>query len=248
MARGAARTRPCACRLDHGQRGGCAGRRGGLRSGGACGGWRPIRSPGPLPSAPAAVSSRCSARRLRAPRQRRDRRWSTSRADLRDRRGRRIVPLGPSSIRKLLDTLAAVLDDAIEDGHIDRNPARGKRRCRDASCVQGFREWRGPESNRRHHDFQSCLRLRSAGKRGEARARLACKSRQLTQGRCVALHRACARACVRGVSVVCPGGRRATGPCCRFRAGRSNPGLSRRRSTACGDRSPEYLGTNDTWR
>jgi hypothetical protein len=24
-------------------------------------------------------------------------------------------------------TLAAVLDDAIEDGHIDRNPARGKR-------------------------------------------------------------------------------------------------------------------------
>ena len=48
-------------------------------------------------------------------------------ADLRDKRGRRIVPLGPSSIRKLLDTLAAILDDAIEDGHIDRNPARGKR-------------------------------------------------------------------------------------------------------------------------
>lgn len=48
-------------------------------------------------------------------------------ADLRDRRGRRVVPLGPSSIRKLLDTLAAILDDAIEDGHLDRNPARGKR-------------------------------------------------------------------------------------------------------------------------
>jgi integrase len=51
----------------------------------------------------------------------------TAGADLRDHRGRQIVPLGPSSIRKLIDTLAAVLDDAIEDGHIDRNPARGKR-------------------------------------------------------------------------------------------------------------------------
>jgi hypothetical protein len=39
----------------------------------------------------------------------------------------RIVPLGPSSIRKLIDTRSAVLDDAIQDGHIDRNPARGKR-------------------------------------------------------------------------------------------------------------------------
>ena len=48
-------------------------------------------------------------------------------ADLRDHRGRQIVPLGPSSIRKLIDTLAAILDDAIEDGHIDRNPARGRR-------------------------------------------------------------------------------------------------------------------------
>ena len=51
----------------------------------------------------------------------------TAGADLRDYRGRRIVPLGPSSIRKLIDTLAAILDDAIEDGHIDRNPARGRR-------------------------------------------------------------------------------------------------------------------------
>jgi integrase len=48
-------------------------------------------------------------------------------ADLRDERGRRRVPLGPSSLRKLIDTLAAILDDAIEDEHIDRNPARGKR-------------------------------------------------------------------------------------------------------------------------
>src|SRR3954447_25572310 len=48
-------------------------------------------------------------------------------ADLRDDRGRRIVPLGPASIRKLLDALAAILDDAVEDVYIARNPARGKR-------------------------------------------------------------------------------------------------------------------------
>jgi hypothetical protein len=48
-------------------------------------------------------------------------------ADIRDQRGRRRVPLSPASIRKLIDTLAAILDDAIEDGHIDHNPARGKR-------------------------------------------------------------------------------------------------------------------------
>jgi integrase len=48
-------------------------------------------------------------------------------AEIRDRRGRRTVPLSASSIRKLLDTLAAILDDAIEDEFIDRNPARGKR-------------------------------------------------------------------------------------------------------------------------
>ena len=48
-------------------------------------------------------------------------------ADIRDRRGRKAVPLGPASIRKTIDCLAAVLDDAIEDEHIVRNPARGKR-------------------------------------------------------------------------------------------------------------------------
>jgi len=48
-------------------------------------------------------------------------------AELRDRQGRRIVPLGPSSIRKLIDALATILDDAIEDELLDRNPARGKR-------------------------------------------------------------------------------------------------------------------------
>jgi integrase len=46
---------------------------------------------------------------------------------IRDRYGRRARPLGASSIKKLIDTLAAILDEAIEDGHIDSNPARGRR-------------------------------------------------------------------------------------------------------------------------
>jgi integrase len=48
-------------------------------------------------------------------------------ADLRDGRGRRLQPLGLASIKKLLETLAAILDEAIEDEHIDRNPARSRR-------------------------------------------------------------------------------------------------------------------------
>jgi integrase len=48
-------------------------------------------------------------------------------ADLRDRSGRRVRPLGPASIRKLTSCLAAILDEAVEDGHIERNPARGRR-------------------------------------------------------------------------------------------------------------------------
>jgi DNA-binding CsgD family transcriptional regulator len=47
--------------------------------------------------------------------------------DLRDERGRKRVPLGPSSIRKMLLTLAAILEDAVEDELIETNPARGKR-------------------------------------------------------------------------------------------------------------------------
>jgi integrase len=48
-------------------------------------------------------------------------------ADLRDRRGRRIRPLGPASQRKLIDCLASILDEAVEDGYIARNPARSRR-------------------------------------------------------------------------------------------------------------------------
>ena len=48
-------------------------------------------------------------------------------AVVRDRTGRRERPLGPASIKKLIDTLAAILDEAVEDGHLDRNAARGKR-------------------------------------------------------------------------------------------------------------------------
>src|SRR3954465_2307719 len=48
-------------------------------------------------------------------------------ADLRDGPGRRLQPLGLASIKKLLETLAAILDEAIEDEHIDRNPARSRR-------------------------------------------------------------------------------------------------------------------------
>jgi integrase len=48
-------------------------------------------------------------------------------ADLRDYRGRRLVPLGPASMRKLIGGLAALMDDAIEDGYVESNPARSKR-------------------------------------------------------------------------------------------------------------------------
>ena len=48
-------------------------------------------------------------------------------AVLRDRRGRRIRPLGPAMIRKLNDCLATILDEAVEDGHLERNPARSRR-------------------------------------------------------------------------------------------------------------------------
>ncbi len=48
-------------------------------------------------------------------------------ADIRDGNGRRVKPLGPASMRMVIDGLVAILDDAVEDGHIGSNPARGKR-------------------------------------------------------------------------------------------------------------------------
>jgi integrase len=48
-------------------------------------------------------------------------------ADVRDDRNRRRVPLGPASLRKLIACLVSILDDAVEDGLISRNPARGRR-------------------------------------------------------------------------------------------------------------------------
>lgn len=48
-------------------------------------------------------------------------------ADIRDRQGRRARPLSIASVRRLIDLLRSILDEAIEDGHIATNPARGKR-------------------------------------------------------------------------------------------------------------------------
>ncbi len=48
-------------------------------------------------------------------------------ADQRDRHGRKVVPLGLVSIKMILDALASVLDEAIEDEHREDNPARSKR-------------------------------------------------------------------------------------------------------------------------
>jgi integrase len=48
-------------------------------------------------------------------------------ADIRDARKRRVKPIGPSSLRKYIRTLAAIMEEAVEDKYIDVNPARGRR-------------------------------------------------------------------------------------------------------------------------
>ncbi len=48
-------------------------------------------------------------------------------ADLRDERNRKLVPLGPASIRNLLSCLGAILEEAVEDDLIPVNYARSKR-------------------------------------------------------------------------------------------------------------------------
>jgi integrase len=47
--------------------------------------------------------------------------------DLRERSGRRRRPLGLSMIRKVLGALRSILEDAVEDGLLERNPAQGRR-------------------------------------------------------------------------------------------------------------------------
>jgi integrase len=51
----------------------------------------------------------------------------TAGADLRDRYGRRAMPLSASSVKRLIDLLGMILDEAAGDGLITTNPARGKR-------------------------------------------------------------------------------------------------------------------------
>jgi len=48
-------------------------------------------------------------------------------ARLSERSGRTRRPLGPASVRKILDTLGSILEEAVEDGLIQHNPARGRR-------------------------------------------------------------------------------------------------------------------------
>ena len=48
-------------------------------------------------------------------------------ADIRDARKRRVKPIGASSLRKYIRTLAAIMEEAVEDKYIDVNPARGRR-------------------------------------------------------------------------------------------------------------------------
>jgi integrase len=47
--------------------------------------------------------------------------------DLRDPYGRRVFPLGLGSVKKILDTFASVLEEALEDEYREDNPARTKR-------------------------------------------------------------------------------------------------------------------------
>jgi integrase len=48
-------------------------------------------------------------------------------ADLRDRRGRRLRPLGPAQIANIFAVHRAILEAALEDRHVAYNSARGKR-------------------------------------------------------------------------------------------------------------------------
>src|SRR4051812_14767895 len=68
-------------------------------------------------------------------------------AVLRDRRGRRLRPLGPASLKKLIETLAAILDEAIEDEHIEPTPPAGGG-CGSGRPSHRARSWRWTSSSR----------------------------------------------------------------------------------------------------
>lgn len=93
----------------------------------------------PLARIDRATCLRFKAEKLREAQQLRD--AIAGGAVIHDQRGRRRVPLSPGSIRKLIDTLGAVLDDAVEDELIDHNPSRGRRmRIRVPRPEQSFLE------------------------------------------------------------------------------------------------------------
>ena len=46
---------------------------------------------------------------------------------LHERSGRARRPLGPATVRKVLDALGSILEEAVEDGLLEHNPARGRR-------------------------------------------------------------------------------------------------------------------------
>lgn len=143
-------------------------------------------------------------------------------ADIRDGRGRRAVPLAPASIRKLIDTLAAILDDAIEDGHVDHNPARRKRmRVRVPKPKRTFLEMdelaallsprpsrtrrsttarRSPTSAQRRASSRTCSRRASGRRRSprssaspEAPSRGTCAASTRTSGAATSAGASCAR-------------------------------------------------------
>ena len=71
------------------------------------------------------MCERFKEQKLREAREQRD--AINAGAELRDIRGRRQVPLGTSSLAKVISCLAAILDEAIDDGHLATNPARSRR-------------------------------------------------------------------------------------------------------------------------
>jgi hypothetical protein len=96
-----------------------------LTTGGAGNALLPVFARYPLDEIDPVLCQECSAGRLGEAAEIRE--ALKAGADLRDERNRPVRPLGPASIRKLIDCPASILDEAVEDGHIDRSPASGRR-------------------------------------------------------------------------------------------------------------------------